>query len=71
MPARDADGYLRILDSGEMPFDSQVLELHTEKLRQRAEKQGVRLDRELAVSSVYEISEPLERLLPSCPNDSF
>jgi methylaspartate mutase epsilon subunit len=64
MPARDADGYLRILDPGDMPFDKQVLEIHTERLRARAKREGVPLDRELAVSSVYEISEPLSRLVP-------
>ncbi|HDO51446.1 MAG TPA: methylaspartate mutase subunit E, partial [Rhizobiales bacterium] len=64
MPARDVDGYLRILDPGDMPFDKQVLEIHTERLRRRAEREGVPLDRELAVSSVYEMSEPLSRLVP-------
>ena len=59
MPARDADGYLRILDAGEMPFDSAVLEIHSDKLRQRADSEGVPFDRDLAVSSVYEMSEPL------------
>ncbi len=64
MPARDADGYLRILDAGEMPFDSTVLEIHSEKLRQRAASEGVPFDRDLAVSSVYEMSEPLSSLIP-------
>jgi methylaspartate mutase epsilon subunit len=64
MPARDADGYLRILDPGDMPFDKEVLEVHAERLSARAEQEGVPLDRELAVSSVYEISEPLSRLVP-------
>ena len=65
MPARDADGYLRILDAGEMPFDSAVLEIHSDKLRQRADSEGVPFDRDLAVSSVYEMSEPLSSLIPS------
>jgi len=63
MPARDVDGYLRIFDCGEMPFDREVLEIHAHKLRQRAESEGVAFDRDLAVSSVYEISEPLSRLI--------
>ncbi len=63
MPARDADGYLRILDPGDMPFDKDVLEIHAEHLRARAERDGVPFGRELAVSSVYEISEPLSRLV--------
>ncbi len=64
MPARDADGYLRILDAGDMPFEKEVLEIHTERLRRRAEAEGVPLDRDLAVSSVFEISEPLSVLVP-------
>jgi methylaspartate mutase epsilon subunit len=64
MPARDADGYLRILDPGFMPFPSDVLEIHRDGLRRRAEREGVPLDHQLAVGSVYEMSEPLERLMP-------
>lgn len=64
MPARDADGYLRILDPGDMPFPKDVLEIHEEKLRKRAEKEGVPYGDNLAVSSVFELSEPLETLLP-------
>jgi methylaspartate mutase epsilon subunit len=65
MPARDADGCLRILDAGDMPFPRDVLEIHAEALRRRAEREGVPFGPDLAVSSVYEISEPLSRLMPS------
>jgi len=64
MPARDADGYLRIYDPGDMVFAKDVAEIHTERLKKRAEAEGVPYDHNLAVTSVYEISEPLERLLP-------
>jgi methylaspartate mutase epsilon subunit len=64
MPARDADGYLRIVDPGLMPFPKDVREIHEEKLRRRAERQGVPFGHELAVSSVYEMAEPIARLLP-------
>lgn len=64
MPARDAEGYLRILDPGYMPFPKDVMEFHHEALRQRAENEGVPFDHQLAVTSVYEISEPLVRLMP-------
>jgi methylaspartate mutase epsilon subunit len=70
MPARDADGYLRILDPGDMPFEKDVLELHAEKLGRRAAREGVPCDRELAVSSVYEISEALAHLAPSVSGGS-
>jgi methylaspartate mutase epsilon subunit len=64
MPARDAQGYLCILDPGEMPFPRDVLEIHEAGLRRRAELQGVSFGNDLAVSSVYEISETLEKLVP-------
>lgn len=63
MPARDVDGCLRILDPGNMPFSKEVLEFHTEKLRLRAEKEKQPYDINLAVSSVYEMSESMETLL--------
>lgn len=65
MPARDADGYLRILDPGLMPIPGDVMEIHRDALRRRAEREGVPVDHQLAVGSVYEMSEPLERLMPA------
>lgn len=64
MPARDADGYLRIFDCGEMPIPGDVMDYHHEKLRRRAARDNVPFDHELAVSSVYELSESLETLIP-------
>ncbi len=64
LPARDADGYLRILEPGDMPFPKDVLEVHEALLRKRAERDGVPYGRDLAVASVYELSEGLETLLP-------
>jgi len=63
MPARDADGCLRILDAGLMPLPKDVLEVHESRLRQRAARDGVPFNDELAVASVFELSEPLSRLI--------
>ena len=62
MPARDVDGCLRIFDPGLMPFPKEVLEYHREKLQLRADKERRPFDIDLAVSSVYELSEPLKIL---------
>lgn len=67
MPARDADGALRILDAGAMPLPADVMAIHHEALRRRAERENIPFGDDLAVSSVYEISEPLEKLMPSFP----
>jgi methylaspartate mutase epsilon subunit len=64
MPARDADGYLRILDPGLMPFPKDVMEIHEERLRKRAEQECVPFGHDLAISSVYELAEPISKLLP-------
>ncbi len=64
MPARDADGCLRILDPGLMPFPKDVMAIHEERLRKRAAREKVAFGPELAISSVYEISEPIGKLLP-------
>jgi methylaspartate mutase epsilon subunit len=63
MPARDADGCLRILDAGLMPFPRDVLDLHESRLRQRAVRDGMPFNDELAVASVFELSEPLAKLI--------
>jgi methylaspartate mutase epsilon subunit len=63
LPARDADGCLRILDPGLMPFSNEILAIHEAKLRQRAEREHTEYGPELAVQSVYEISEPISKLL--------
>ena len=64
LPARDAEGYLRIVDPGLMPFPQDVLAIHEERLRRRAEKDGVEFIPDLAVSSVYELSEEITKLMP-------
>jgi methylaspartate mutase epsilon subunit len=64
VPARDAEGCLRIVDPGLMPFPKEVMEIHEAKLRRRAAREGVPFGPELAVASVYEMAEPVAKLLP-------
>ncbi len=64
LPARDVDGCLRIVDPGLMPFPKDVMQIHEERLRGRAERDRIEYGPELAVASVYEIAEPVARLLP-------
>jgi methylaspartate mutase epsilon subunit len=52
-------GSVRAIEAGVL-----VLAYHEERLRKRAERDGQPYGHDLAVSSVYEISEPLDRLLP-------
>ena len=64
LPARDVDGYLRMFDPGNMPIPGDVLRFHEERLRKRAEREQRPYDHELAVTSVYEMSQPIGDLLP-------
>jgi hypothetical protein len=41
-----------------------ILDVHEAGLRARAAKERVAFGRDLAVQSVYELSEPLDRLMP-------
>ena len=64
LPARDIDGCLRMFDAGDMPIPGDVLQFHEERLRKRAERERRPYDHELAVASVYEMSQPLRDLIP-------
>lgn len=64
MPARDVDGCLRIFDPGAMPFPKDVMEIHRERLQLRADREGVAYDVNLAITSVYEMSETTAALMP-------
>jgi methylaspartate mutase epsilon subunit len=64
LAARDIDGYMRVLDPANMPFPKDVMAIHEEGLRKRAERDGIDFGPQLSVSSVVEVSEPLEALKP-------
>ena len=64
LPARDIEGCLRMFDAGGMPIPGDVLQFHEERLRKRAERERRPYDHELAVASVYEMSQPLRDLIP-------
>lgn len=64
LPARDDEGYLRILDFAGIPMDADVVEEHRSRLARRARRDNLPMGYDLAVDSVYELSEPLGVLLP-------
>ena len=63
LPARDADGYLRILDAADVPIPREVLEVHEAGLKRRATRDRIAYGHDLAIQSVYEHSEALGELL--------
>ena len=64
MPARDADGYLRLVDMGALPLSPEIRNYHSDRLRQTAIARGRSYGADLAIDSVYELSEDIGKLLP-------
>jgi methylaspartate mutase epsilon subunit len=64
MPARDADGYLRLVDTGELPFPPEIRAYHRECLQRAATAGGKAFGPDLAIDSVYELSEDVGKLVP-------
>ena len=64
MPARDADGYLRLVDPGALPLPPEILTYHRECLERAARESGKAFGPDLAIDSVYELSEDVGKLVP-------
>ncbi len=64
LPARDAEGYIRIVEAGALPLPKEIIAYHETRLRERAARDGIAYGPDLAVDSVRDVAEPLERLLP-------
>jgi methylaspartate mutase epsilon subunit len=60
IPVRDASGAVRYLDHAGLPFGSEVLEYHREKLREREKRDGRKVDYGAAIFDVTEISKMLD-----------
>jgi len=64
MPARDADGYLRLADTGALPLPPEIRRYHRECLERAARERGQPYGPDLAIDSVYELTEDLGKLVP-------
>ena len=61
IPVRDASGAVRYLDHANLPFDPEVLEYNREKIRERARRDGKKVDYQAAIFDVTEVSKMLEQ----------
>jgi methylaspartate mutase epsilon subunit len=59
IPVRDAQGAIRYLEFGELPFSKEIKQYHREKLQQRERKENKKLDYETAMFDITEISQAL------------
>lgn len=57
IPVRDAQGAVRYLEFGNLPFGKEIKEYHEEKLKQRAHKEKKEVDYETAIFDITEISQ--------------
>lgn len=60
IPVRDSFGAIRYLEHANLPFDSEILEYHREKIMERENRDGREVDYEAAFHDVTEVSRMLE-----------
>jgi len=56
MPVRDAEGAVRFLDSGDLPFNKEILEFHKEKIAEREKKEKQKVGYNTVIQDVYSVS---------------
>ena len=54
---RDAQGAIRFLNAGNLPFDKEILDFHREKIAEREKAQGRRMDYDSVVEDLVSISK--------------
>jgi methylaspartate mutase epsilon subunit len=57
IPIRDAQGAIRYLEFGNLPFNKEIKEYHQERLKEREKKEKKKLDYETAMFDITEISQ--------------
>lgn len=57
MPARDKDGNIRYLDTGNLPFSKEIKDFNREKLEDRARWEDKKVDFQLTVSDIFAVGQ--------------
>ncbi len=57
LPARDNEGYIRILNTGNLPFDREILEFHRSRLDARGRAEGRPVNFQMVTDDIYAISK--------------
>lgn len=57
MPARDNNGAVRIMDSGNLPLSADILKFHRDKLEERAKSENRTVSFQMVIDDVYAISK--------------
>ena len=56
LPARDNDGFIRILEFGKLGFTDEIKEFHRQKIAERAASEGRPVSFQLTVDDIYAVS---------------
>ena len=56
LPARDNEGYIRILEFGKLAFTDEIKQFHREKIAKRAEAEGRPVTFQLTIDDIYAVS---------------
>jgi methylaspartate mutase epsilon subunit len=56
MPARDNEGYIRILEFGNLAFSEEIKAFHKQKIEERAAKEGRPVSFQLTIDDVCAVS---------------
>jgi len=56
LSVRDAQGAVRYLDHGNLPFTSDIVEFHKEKIAQRAQKEGREISYDAVIGDIFALS---------------
>ena len=56
IPARDKDGYIRILEFGNLGFTDEIKEFHRNKIKERAAQENRPVSFQLAIDDIYAVS---------------
>ena len=57
LTARDAEGAVRILEFGNIPFSEEVKSFHYRRLKERADNEKREVDFNMTIDDVYSISD--------------
>lgn len=57
LPARDNDGFIRILEFGNLGFSDEIKQFHRQKIKERALFEGREVSFQLTVDDVYAVSQ--------------
>lgn len=57
LPARDNNGAIRLLDTGDLPFNKEILDFHKKKISERGDAEGREPSFQMVIDDIYAIGK--------------